>query len=182
MKKTAFFNDSKFFLILIAILINFSVFAQQTTTAPTPKSEFWQKVRFGGGLGLGFSNGYTNISVSPSAVYDVNQYVSLGVGVQYSYAKQSEIYTSNIYGGSIIGLFNPIAGIQLSADLEQLRVNTTFDSSLSTPAKRNWNTALFLGAGYVTNNITIGARYNVLYKKTDNVYGQAFMPFVRVYF
>jgi hypothetical protein len=182
MKKTLFFSDSKFFLILIAILINFSAFAQQPTTAPTPKSEFWKKVRFGGGLGLNFGNNATSITVAPSAVYDVNQYVSVGLGVQGSYVSLRDTYKSYIYGGSLIGLINPIEQIQLSIELEQLRVNTTFDSSLSTPARRDWNTALFLGAGYVANNITIGARYNVLYKETDNVYGQAFMPFVRVYF
>jgi hypothetical protein len=182
MKKTPFFNDSKFFLILIAILINFSAFGQQTTPAPTPKSEFWQKVRFGGGLGLNFGNNATSVTVAPSAIYDVNQYVSVGLGVQGSYVSLRDSYKSYIYGGSLIGLINPIEQVQLSVELEQLRVNTTFDSSLSIPARRNWNTALFLGAGYRTSNITIGARYNVLYKETDNVYGQAFMPFVRVYF
>jgi hypothetical protein len=45
-----------------------------------------------------------------------------------------------------------------------------------------WNTGLFLGAGYRTQNVTIGARYNVLFDKDRNVYGDAFMPFVRVYF
>jgi long-subunit fatty acid transport protein len=180
MKKTPFFSDSKLFLILIAILINFSVLGQQVT--PAPKSEFWQKVRFGGGLGLNFGNNTTSITVAPSAVYDVNQYVSVGLGVQGSYVSYKDSYKSYIYGGSLIGLINPIEQVQLSAEFEQLRVNTTFDSSFSIPARRNWNTALFLGAGYRTNNITIGARYNVLYKETDNVYGQAFMPFVRVYF
>jgi hypothetical protein len=182
MKKTLFFSDSKFFLILIAILFNFSVFAQQSIPTPSPKSEFWQKVRFGGGLGLNIGNNTTSITVAPSAIYDVNQYVSLGLGVQGSYVSYRDSYKSYIYGASLIGLINPIEQVQLSLELEQLRVNTTFDSSLSTPARRNWNTALFLGAGYVANNITIGARYNVLYKQTDNVYGQAFMPFVRVYF
>jgi hypothetical protein len=31
-------------------------------------------------------------------------------------------------------------------------------------------------------NVTIGARYNVLFDKDKNVYGEAFMPFVRVFF
>jgi hypothetical protein len=181
MKKTLFFSNFKFFSILIAIVINFSASAQQNNSVQNTKSAFWQKVRFGGGLGLGISNGYTNISVSPSAIYNVNQYVSLGVGAQYSYASQKNSFTSNIYGGSLIALFNPIEGIQLSADLEQLRVNRTY-SNASLSSNGFWNTALFLGAGYVTNNVTLGVRYNVLYKESDGVYGQAFMPFVRFYF
>jgi hypothetical protein len=181
MKKTHFFNYFKFFLILIAILINFSVFAQSANDS-IPKNQFWQKVRFGGGLGLNFGNNATSVTVAPSAVYDVNQYVSVGLGIQGSYVSYRDSYKSYIYGGSLIGLINPIEQVQLSLELEQLRVNTTFETRLAFPERNTWNTALFLGAGYRTNNITIGARYNILYKETDNVYGQAFMPFVRVYF
>lgn len=54
------------------------------------------------------------------------------------------------------------------------------NSNLSTD--NFWNTALFLGAGYRTNNATIGIRYNVLHNDNNNIYTTAFMPFVRVYF
>jgi hypothetical protein len=89
-------------------------------------------------------------------------------------------YISYIYGGSLIGLVNPIEKIQLSAELEQLRVNQEFPDF---DGKNNfWNTALYLGAGYYTGNVTIGVRYNVLFNKNDLVYSEAFMPFVRIYF
>jgi hypothetical protein len=79
----------------------------------------------------------------------------------------------------LIGLINPIEQIQLSAELEQLRVNATYSDNF----KDNfWNTALFIGAGYRTNNVTIGVRYNVLFKESNNVYNEAFMPFLRVFF
>jgi hypothetical protein len=148
----------------------------------TPKSEFWKKVRFGGGLGLNFGNNATSVSIAPSAIYQVNKYFSTGVGLQGSYVSFKNAYKSYIYGGSLIGLVNPIEEVQLSVDLEQLRVNTTFDSSYSIPETSKWNTALFLGVGYVSNYVTFGVKYNVLYKKTDNVYGEAFMPFIRVFF
>ena len=45
-----------------------------------------------------------------------------------------------------------------------------------------WNTALFLGVGYRSENITIGMRYNVLFKETDGIYADPYMPFVRLYF
>ena len=45
-----------------------------------------------------------------------------------------------------------------------------------------WNTALFLGAGYRNENITLGIRYNILHRDRDNIYAEAFMPFVRIYF
>ena len=87
-----------------------------------------------------------------------------------------------MYGPSLIVLGNPIPQIQLSAELEQLRVNVDYDDDLGFPNDNFWNTALFLGAGYRTNNVTIGVRYNVLHDSDKNVYSDVFMPFVRVYF
>ena len=169
--------NQKTVFILIALFIFILGFSQQSS----PKSEFWKKVQFGGGLGLGFGNNSTNISVAPSAIYNFNEKAALGLGVQYSYIRQKDFYTSHLYGGSIIGLVNPIQEIQLSAELEELRVNTDFDNSSFT-TDNFWNTALFLGAGYRTNNATIGVRYNVLHKDNNNIYTTAFMPFVRIYF
>ncbi len=86
-----------------------------------------------------------------------------------------------MYGGSIITLFNPIEQVQVSAELEELNVNVSYNNS-AINSNDFWNTALFLGAGYRTQNVTIGAKYNVLYDSTKNVYGSAWMPFVRMYF
>lgn len=163
----------KIFLIFVSTL----GFSQATT-----KSVFWEKVQFGGGLGVGIGNGFTNISVAPSAIYNVNQYLAAGLGVQYNYLRQKNAFTSNQYGVSVLTLINPIEEIQLSVELEQIRVNTSYDASLNFPSEDFWNTGLFLGAGYRANNVTIGGRYNVLYKQDRNVYGSAFMPFVRIYF
>lgn len=137
------------------------------------------RVHFGGTLGLSIGSGFTNIVVAPSVIYDMNQYFSAGVGLQGSYVNFKNNFESYIYGASLIGLVNPIEQIQLSAELEQLRVNTAYENNF----KDNfWNTALFLGVGYRTNNVTVGVRYNVLFNKDKNVYNEAFMPFLRVYF
>ena len=164
------------------LLSHFDIIAQQLP-GNDPKNNFWKKVQIGGGLGLGFGSGYTNISIAPSAIYNVNKYVSVGVGLQYSYLKQRDFYNSSLYGGSIIGLFNPMEQIQLSVELEQLRANVKTDGTFYTGVSDNfWNTGLFLGAGYRAGNVTIGARYNVLFQEDKGVYGDAFIPFVRVYF
>ena len=137
------------------------------------------KVHFGGSLGLNIGSGFTNIVVAPSVIYDVNNYFSAGVGLQGSYVKWKNNFESYIYGASLIGVVNPIEQIQLSAELEQLRVNTVYENNF----KDNfWNTALFLGAGFRTNNVTLGVRYNVLFDDKKSVYNEAFMPFIRVYF
>lgn len=166
------FKKSTFLAVIVAIIcFNFA-----SAQSDVPAS---QRVHFGGTLGLSFGSGFTNIVVAPSIIYDVNQYFSAGAGVQGSYVSYKNNFESYIYGASIIALVNPIEQIQLSAELEQLRVNTTYDDNF----KDNfWNTALFLGAGYRTNNVTVGIRYNVLFKESNNVYNEAFMPFIRVYF
>jgi long-subunit fatty acid transport protein len=178
MTKHSFISFKLIFVFLVSFYCT-TIQAQEVVT-PNSKSVFWDKVQFGGGLGLGFGSGFTNISVAPSAIYNVNQYFSAGLGLQYSYLKQKGFYTSSQYGASIIGLVNPIEQIQLSVELEQLRVNVDFDNSNF--SDDFWNTGLFLGAGYRMENITIGARYNVLFNEDKNVYGDSFMPFVRVYF
>ena len=171
---------AKYKLIFVFVLSLFvtMVFGQQK-----PQNEFWKKVQFGGGFGLSVGSGFTNISIAPSAIYNFNDVFAAGVGLQGSYVKVKDrdvTYNSYIYGGSLIGLVTPLEQVQLSVELEQLRVNQEFTDF---KIKNNfWNTALYLGAGYYTGNVTIGVRYNVLFNKNDLVYSEAFMPFVRVYF
>ena len=181
MKKNTSKTLTILFVFVFLFCINFNVKAQSLEETQI-KSNFWDKVQIGGGLGLGIGNNYTNITVAPSAIYNFNNYFSAGLGLQYSYVKQKNYYQSNIYGGSVLALFNPIREIQLSAELEQLRVNSKFEDIYGNYSHDFWNTALFLGAGYRTNNVTLGVRYNVLHKDDQGVYVNAFMPFIRVYF
>ncbi|MFE3867569.1 hypothetical protein ACFX5E_05710 [Flavobacterium sp. LS2P90] len=180
MKKIRLLTILKSILIFLSLFSSGFLLAQQQTASPKTKSDFWRKVQFGGGIGLSFGSGYTDISLAPSAIYNFDQYVALGLGAQYTYVKQKNYYASNLYGATIIALFNPIPEIQLSAELEELRVNVDLIGSDGN-SQDYWNTGLFLGAGYRNGNVTIGARYNVL-NDNNNIYGNAFMPFVRVYF
>ncbi|MGV9004135.1 hypothetical protein [Flavobacterium sp.] len=172
-------NTPLYSVVLLFLIAGTTVFSQNNDAFQS-KNQFWDKVQFGGGLGLGIGNGFTNIAVAPSAIYNFNQYVAAGVGLQYSYLKQKNLFSSQMYGASIIGLVNPLPEVQLSVELEELRVNVSYENI--NVEDDFWNTGLFLGAGYRAQNITIGARYNVLFNKDKNVYGDAFMPFVRVYF
>ena len=179
----------KNFAINLTVLLTFVflfgssivVFAQENQEMKT-KSDFWERVQIGGGLGLGFGNGYADVAIAPSAIYNFNDYFAAGLGAQYSYVRQRDIFTSNMYGGSVIGLFHPIREIQISTELEQLRVNSRFETINGTTTRDFWNTALFVGAGYRNENITIGLRYNVLHKDRDYMYVVALMPFVRIFF
>ncbi|UYW01245.1 hypothetical protein K5I29_12460 [Flavobacterium agricola] len=171
------------FLLTISLFLglSFHIYAQEGIQN-NQKSNFWERTRFGGNLGVGIGNNLTNIVVGPSAIYQFNPIVAAGVGLQYNYLHQKNVYKSNMYGVSLLGLVNPIEQVQLSVELEQLRVNNT--NLWITPSEKQnfWNTGLFLGAGYSQNNVTVGIRYNILFNKNDMVYNQAWMPFVRVYF
>jgi hypothetical protein len=171
-----------FFVILAVLFSSFAIAQQNYTIDQRPN--FWDRVQFGGGLGLGIGSGYTDISVMPSAIYNVNERVAVGAGLQFGYLSSKNYYESFVYGGSLIGLVNPIPEIQLSAELEQVRVDTRYESNINRPgfSDNYWNTALYLGAGYRTGSVTIGARYDVLYNPDKSLYGSGFMPFVRVYF
>jgi len=166
----------------IVFAVGLFTFSQNAKAQQAQEENFWNKVSFGGGLGVGFGSNYTNIVVAPSAIYNFNEYFAAGLGLQGSYVRDKNFYESYMYGPSLIVLGNPIPEIQLSAELEQLRVNVDYDDELKFQDDNFWNTALFLGIGYRTNNITLGVRYNVLHDSDKNVYSDALMPFVRVYF
>jgi len=183
MNKIQFSIDCRYFFVILTALFSSYSIAQQKYVIDN-SNHFWEKVQFGGGLGLGIGSGYTDISVMPSAIYNVNEIVAVGLGLQFSYLNSRNYYESYVYGGSVITLVNPIPELQLSAELEQVRVNTDYDSTPYRPSYSDnfWNTALYLGAGYRTGNVTIGARYDILYDPDRSLYGSGFMPFVRVYF
>lgn len=175
--KIQFSIPIKSIAILILLLTTTLTFAQNDNK----KSRFLDNVSFGGGFGLNFGNQNFSATLSPSAIYNFNKYVSVGPSLTYSYQSNS-FFKSSLYGGSLIGLFNPIQEIQLSTELEQLRVNQTIEAVGGDIDDDFWNTAFFIGAGYRTNNITFGVRYNLLFQDGDSVYLDAWAPFVRVYF
>lgn len=182
MKTNSIKNLTLLLSTLFFINLSLGVYAQQVDQKKQ-KSDFWNHVRFGGGFGLSIGSGFTDVTVAPSAIYNVNKYVSLGAGLQGSIVSQKDYYSSGIYGASAIALFNPIEEAQLSLELEQVRVNNTYRNPTTGTLKDNfWNTGLFVGAGYRVENMTVGMRYNLLFNKEKNVYSDALMPFIRVYF
>ncbi len=187
-------NKVKKTLMILFLLVLPMVVLAQDATPTTPKNDFWNRVQVGGNIGLSTGSGYTDILLAPGAIYNFNEYVAAGVGVQGSYVRVKNAYESYIYGGSLIGLFSPIDALQLSLELEQLRVNTRYSNNVffnpnyedrdftSSLNDNFWNTALYVGAGYRVQNVTLGIRVNLLFDKNKSVYSEAFMPFVRAYF
>ncbi len=170
-------------IVLSLIACFFITFANAQDDLPKQKSEFWKKVRFGGGLGLSTGNNFFSATLAPSAIYQFDNNFALGLGLNGTYNKSKNYYKSTILGASLLGLFNPIQEIQLSTEFEQLNVNRQFEGPFaSTPDSNYWVPALFVGAGYRTKNVTAGLRYDLLYDDTKSIYANALIPFVRVYF
>jgi hypothetical protein len=165
-------------MVLLLLSCSFSwIQAQENDNGPN----FWDNVSIGGGIGLGVGSGYFSVYVAPSAIYNFNEYLSAGPGIQYSY-QSGDNFDSSLYGISAIVLANPIPAIQLSTELEQVYVNQNQEFFNGTVSTNFWNTALYLGAGFRAGPATIGLRYNVLFQEDDAIYASAWVPFVRVFF
>ncbi|ETN94451.1 alpha-ketoglutarate decarboxylase [Zhouia amylolytica] len=169
-------------LTLLAFLFLLSTPAKAQVRYNSGQQDFWQNVRFGGGLGLGFGNGWFSGTLAPSAIYQVNSQFATGLGLNFSYADQKDVYTATILGGSVIGLYNPIPEIQVSGEFEELHVNRKFEYIGDNVRDQYWVPALFFGLGYSTRNVTFGIKYDVLHDEDKSFYADAFIPFVRVYF
>jgi hypothetical protein len=173
---------SKNYLKIILILAFFS-FNFSTLKAQESQDSFWKNVRFGGGLGFSFGNGFFSGTIAPSAIYEFDNQFAAGIGLNATYAKRQNWFKSTILGASVISLYNPIEALQLSAEFEELNVNRDFDENFVANADDNyWYSALFLGAGYRTGNVTIGIRYDVLYDEDKSIFADPWMPFFRFYF
>ena len=180
-------NKSSSFTKKIIIFLVFSCFVITSAKAQEDnvkqKSEFWQKVRIGGGIGVSTGNKIFSATLAPSAIYQFDNTFALGIGLSGTYLRNKNFIKSKstIIGASLIGLYNPINEIQLSGEFEQNNVSRNFDESIYRD-ENYWSPALFVGAGFRTRNITIGMKYDLLYDDNKSIYANAWSPFVRVYF
>jgi hypothetical protein len=166
----------------VIVLIIIVLFSSQLSYTQEAKSDFWNHVRFGGGLGLNFANGFFSATIAPSAIYEIDQNVAVGLGLNATFNNQKNAYKSTILGGSLIGLFNPVPSIQISTEFEQLNVNRRYENNLNIPEDNYWIPALYFGVGYRSGNVTFGVRYDVLYDNEKSIYADPWAPFVRFYF
>ncbi len=140
------------------------------------------KLKFGCGVGVNFVGG-TNLSLSPNVTYRVSKSISLGGGLQASYSALKNIQNTTTFGLNLLGNYNPIKQILTVLEFAQLKVKTTNETTPEKTSRSFWDTALFIGAGYnISSKISIGAKYNMLYKEEKSVYSSAVVPFVNIGF
>jgi len=167
----------KTLFILFLPLATFQLTAQYQGA----NSDFWNNVQYGGGIGIGFTNGGFNSSLSPTAIYNVSDQFATGIGLNLNYAKfnSDKLFA---YGGSILSFYHPINFLQLSAEIEQLRINRSYGLIGTNLEDNYWSPALFIGLGYRNQNVTFGMKYDLLYDSNKSIYANRLMPFIRVYF
>jgi len=170
-------NCKTYLIVFVFLNCSLASFSQNQDDT----SSFWDNVNFGGSLGLSFGDGFFSGTIAPMGIYEFTSDFSAGIGLNATYNKQDDFFKSTIFGASVIGLFNPIEELQLSAEFEQLNVSRKFDNSVFKD-DNYWYPALFMGIGYGNENVTFGIRYDLLYSKEKSIYADAYVPFVRVFF
>lgn len=166
---------------------------RQESQKTTPAKKVYTYKRswsFGGNLGLSFWNGGTDILIAPKAYYNVSPKFLTGFGLTYIYSGYKDDfgkYNQNSFGPSIMGAFRPVPYLQLSAEYEGLQTNGNGTVYIlgSNNIKNNysyWNNAIYLGASFVSRNVSFGVRYDVLYDASRSVYSSAWSPVIGFYF
>ena len=173
----------KSLLLIVIMAYSGNTFSQVTnievidSTAKEPN-----KLKFGMGFGLNFVGG-TNISLSPNLIYNVSDKVAFGVGLQGSYAAIKDLQNTTTFGGNIITQYTPIKKITTLVEFVELNVTTKTETPTGEVKETYWDSALFIGAGFnITEKISVGAKYNLLYKEDESVYTSPVLPFVNITF
>lgn len=139
-----------------------------------------KRLQFGCGFILNFVGG-TNIGLSPNLTYNVSDKVAFGLGMQWNYLALKDIQKTTTYGANTFFEYRPTQKIMTLLEFVQLRASTT--SEIDDSKVKYWDSALFVGAGFnVTNKISVGAKFNLLYNEDESVYSSPVIPFVNISF
>ena len=89
--------NKKFTYFLLALFgLTFSLPAQQHT------GSFVKHLRFGGGIGLSFGEGYFGGTLAPSTIYEYNNNLAFGIGLNGTINNQKDSYKSTIIGAALL--------------------------------------------------------------------------------
>lgn len=169
-------------LLLVLILSNAKIFAQNESEKNEEKMGFKKENLFvGGNFGASFGN-YTQIIFSPQLGYRFNQYFAAGMGlnVQYvgikyfdnqgnEYLKQSQ----GVYGMNLFARAYPIrqAFLQLQPEFNFIKGKFKYYNSNIPDQKFNSNApSLLVGAGIGMGGGYISLMYDVL-QNSNSPYG-----------
>ncbi len=154
----------------------------QSAKPARQQTNFWQRTRFGGNLGLSFGT-FTFINVSPRMYYLATEKLWLGAGLTFIYSKDNRSglppsYDPEqfVYGANLLATYQLIGPVFLQAEYEPLN----FERLAYIPGtdifqtERVWVHGLFLGGG-VSQRVGrgmmfISVLYNVTYTDAETSY------------
>lgn len=151
-----------------------------------PNQRRWS---FGGNIGLSFWNNGTDILIGPKAYYHVSPLFLTGFGLTYIYSGVNDDfidYDQHSFGGSVMGAIRPVQFLQFSVEYEGLYTDRKYN--YKNPIDNNqytdsfWNNAIYLGASFVSRNVSFGMRYDILYDAYRSAYSSAWSPVIGFYF
>lgn len=144
----------------------FAGYAQKGEYVIDERSNFMDRVYFGGGLGFSANSYGTYVSLSPIVGYMFTNRFSAGVGATYQYFKRSNSdFSDNQYGGLVFARMNLVK--QFFAYGEYSFINYT----VNIDGKRRTAYRLPLGIGYSQilgprSSVNVIAAYDVIYDET----------------
>ena len=166
---------------LAVLMISLAAAAQD---APAKKkSDFMDRLRLGGYLGLQFGT-ITYIDVSPMLMYAFTDRFYGGIGGSYMFFKDKRYvpsYTSNTYGGRTFLQYIIWQGLFAHVEYELLNVDF-YDPATSELGRTNLNN-VFIGGGY--RQAIAGrsfASITILYNLNDSMYSPYQNPLIRIGF
>jgi hypothetical protein len=146
--------------------------AKPSNARPAPRqSNFWNRTRFGGNVGLQFGNP-TFINLSPRVYYLPTEKLWLGVGVTYMYTQWKAPYVpfeTSTYGANISVTYQVFNPLFLQAEYEPLNFESfnRFEGTY----ERIWVHGLLIGGGISQpvgrGAVFFSALYNVTWKDAD---------------
>jgi len=159
-------NRLTFVMIFMLTIITLNVLGQDSVRFnpyfQKPKSDFSQRLYFGGSLGLVFGS-YTSISLWPLVGYKVTPKMSFGIQPGYefiSYDYYGYDFTSNNFGIRFFNRFRFIEQAFSHAEFAYIKYDVPGDIvNDEIQVESYWVPFLFLGGGYVQSLGGAGSVY-----------------------
>lgn len=150
--------------------------------AQSPRSDFWDRTRFGGYFGLSFGT-LTYINVSPRMYYLATEKLWLGAGLTFIYSKDNSNYVAPpfdeqfVYGANFSAQYFLIGPLFLQAEYEPLSFERYDRDALTGQVvgeNRVWINNLLLGGGISQQvgrgSVFLSVLYNVSWSNSFDSY------------
>ncbi len=137
-----------------------------------PKSEFRERLSFGGNLGLSFGD-VTLVNINPIAYYNVTERLDLGMSINYLYFKIRNTDGLTMYGLGPISRFKVVENIYALGEIDFQ--NFPIYEPFTNETTRQWVNGIFVGASYFQtfdgkSGAMISALYNLRYDQNRSPY------------